>query len=108
MKFNLLTFIILIFAAYRITRFFIIDSMFDGTRTKLHVYLVNKSKKSNDFWDKIHDLTSCTWCWGWWISLILYSLYIWECPINFNQIDVITVFAIAGGQGLLHAWEPEN
>lgn len=108
MKLNLLTFIILSFAAFRLTRFLIIDTFFEGTRARFHTYLANKQGKLKFLWEKIYDLSSCTWCLGFWTSLILYSFYMWICPIYFGRVDLINVFAIAGIQGLLHAWEPDN
>lgn len=106
-----LTLLIIGFASFRLTRFFIIDTFFDGTRENLHVFFAKKqekSKKHSAFWSKLYDLSSCTWCFGFWISLILYSLYFWICPIDFNQVNVIEVFAVAGIQGLLHSWESDE
>lgn len=100
---NLLVLLVLGIAAYRITRFLVIDTLFEGSRNKFHTWLANKQGM---IYDKILDLTSCTWCLGFWVSLVLYSFYLWECPIDFNRLEWISTFAIAGVQGMLHALEP--
>lgn len=108
MEITLLTFLVLGFAAFRITRFFIIDSFFEGYRTKFHIYLTSRNGKLKFLAFKLYELTSCTWCLGFWASLVVYSLYTWNCPIDFSRIDVFNVFAIAGVQGMLHAVEPSG
>lgn len=108
---DLIPLLVLGFAAYRITRFFIIDSLLDGSRNKLHVFLANRATKEHKLhllWEKLYDLTSCTWCWGFWISLVVYAVIMWVAPWDFTRFDVINVFAIAGVQGILHAIEPDN
>lgn len=100
---------VLAFASYRITRFLLIDSLLDGSRSKLHVLLVNKSKKEGKLhllWDKLYDLTSCTWCAGFWVSLAVYATVLWIAPWDFTRFDIVNVFAIAGLQGFGHAVEP--
>lgn len=104
----LLILLVLGFASYRITRFFVLDTLFERSRAKFHVYLANKTGKSAFLWHKLLDLTACTFCLGWWISLAVYSLYFWELPLDFNQVDWIHVFAVSGLQSLLHTWEPSD
>lgn len=97
--------VVLALAAYRITRFLIIDSLTQGLRTKFHVWLTSRNKLQSVF-EKLFELTSCTWCFGWWVSLALYSLFLWSAPWSFGRMDWISVFAIAGIQGMIHALEP--
>lgn len=108
MEFNLFVWLILGFASYRLTRFLVIDTLLDGIRSKFHVFLVNRTKKLRFFAVKLYELTSCTWCLGFWVSLLAYSLYLWHSPLDFNQVDWVNVFAVTGVQGLLHAFEPDN
>lgn len=108
MEINLLILAVLGFASYRLTRFFVIDTLIDGLRRKFHVFLVNRTGKLRFFWIKLFELTSCTWCLGFWVSLSLYSLYVWQSPLEFNQVGWINVFAVAGVQGLLHSFEPDS
>lgn len=97
--------VVLALAAYRITRFLIIDSLTEGLRNTFHVWLTNRTKLKFVF-EKIYELTSCTFCAGWWVSLALYSLFLWSAPWSFGRLDWISVFAIAAIQSLLHAFEP--
>ena len=104
--------IVLSIAAYRITRLLVIDTLIAGLRNKFHTIVVNKSHKENKgfhlFWDKLYELTSCTWCAGFWVTVALYWAYTWSSPIYWNRLDIINLFAIAGIQGFLHALEPDN
>lgn len=103
--------LVLAFASYRITRFLVIDDLIDGIRSKVHSFFINRSNKNGPFhlgWQKLYQLSSCTWCLGFWVSLALYTAYVWNEPWEFNQYDVFNVFAIAGIQGILHALEPDE
>lgn len=97
--------IVLGLAAYRVTRFLIIDSFFEGTRNNLQTWLANKR---GTLAAKLLDLISCTWCAGFWVSMVIYSLFLWQCPIWFSRLEWINLFAIAGVQGFLHALEPNE
>lgn len=108
MKFELVTLAILGFAAFRITRFLVIDTLIDGLRAKFHTFLANRRGKLQFLAQKALELTSCTWCAGFWVSLLLYSLYVWHNPLDFTRFDWINTAAVAGVQGLLHAYEPEE
>lgn len=105
---NLAALIVLGFASYRLTRVFVIDSILDGFRTKFHTFLANRQGKLAFFAHKLLELISCTWCFGFWISLLVYSVVLGGYPWDFNRVDWVNVFAVAGVQGLLHAYEPDN
>lgn len=96
---------LLSFASYRLTRLLVIDSIFEGTRSRFQTFLAGKD---NFFGRKALDLVSCTWCVGIWVSLFLYSFYAVKYPTTFTRYDWITFLAVAGAQGLLHSWEPEE
>lgn len=101
--------VVLGLAAYRLTRLLVIDTIFEGSRNRLHTFLVNRQHgKLRLFWDKAHDLLSCTWCSGTWVSVALYSVFVWHNPTDFTRLDWISVLAIAAIQGLLHSFEPED
>ena len=108
MEFTLFFWLVLSAASFRITRFFVIDTMFEGFRNKIHVFLVNRHGKDEFLARKFFELTSCTWCLGFWVSLLLYSIFVWHNPTAFSRMDWINVFAVAGGQGMLHAIEPSD
>lgn len=101
--------IVLALASYRLTRFFVIDTLTEGLRNRLYVFLINRSEKNGPLrwvWGKLYELTSCTWCAGFWVTLGLYTLYAWNEPWDFSRLEFISLFAIAGIQGFLHALEP--
>lgn len=103
--------IILSLASYRLTRFLVIDTLIEGLRNKFHSFLVNKAQKRGKLhllYSKLYSLTSCTWCFGTWLSLAIYSLYLWTAPWDFGRADLINVLAITAIQGLLHAFEPDD
>lgn len=99
---------ILGFAAYRITRLLVIDTIFELSRAKFYSFLANRQGKLSFIWQKTLYLTSCTWCLGFWVCLALYSVYVWGNPTDFSRLDWINVFAVSGVQGLLHAFEPSE
>lgn len=103
--------IVLALASYRFTRIAVIDSIFEGTRARFHAFLATLEENHPKFRfvaQKLLDLTSCTWCLGIWISFALYWIYVWSSPWDFSRVDVINIFAIAGIQGLLHSFEPDD
>lgn len=106
---DIIPLVILAIASYRLTRFLVIDTLIAGARNKFHAVLINRAQKNGKLkyvWEKLYDLTSCTWCAGFWVSTVLYWLYTWNSPADWNQMDVMGIFAIAGIQGFMHAVEP--
>lgn len=94
-------------ASYRLTRFLLFDTLIDGWRQRYYVFLINRNKPRL-FWSKLLDLTSCSWCLGFWVSLAALSLYLGTAPWEFTKEQFISLFAIAGVQGFIHAAEPEG
>lgn len=106
---TLLTLIILAFASFRITRLALFDTIFDNPRTNFHTWLTSDEKMAGKywfFWSKLYELTSCSWCLGTWISLAVFSVYFAAWPWEFGRQGFIQFAAVAGIQGLLHAFEP--
>lgn len=106
---DIIPLVVLALASYRLTRFLVIDTLISGLRNKVHGFLINRAQKNDKLrilWEKLYDLSSCTWCSGFWVSLALYWLYVWCSPTSWDQMDVINIFAITGIQGFLHALEP--
>lgn len=109
--FEIIPLLVLAFASYRITRFLIIDTLPEGLRVAWHNFLIGRVEKNGKLklvWQKLYELTSCTWCAGFWVSFLLYWVFAWTSPVDFTRFDWISVFAIAGLQGLLNAWEPDD
>lgn len=100
-----LAFVILAAAAYRITRLIVIDDVTAILRNAWTGFLASKPNKVKSW---ALDLFTCTWCTGVWVSFFLYAIYLGDSPHTFTRVDWITVFGIAGVQGILHAFEPDE
>lgn len=96
--------IVLCLATFRVTRFILFDSFLDEPRDAFYAKIAHRE---DYFSRKLFELTTCSWCFGFWVALLAYSLYIWSNPTDFDQYDGINVFAVAGLAGLLHAFEPD-
>lgn len=108
MNLELITLIVLSFAAYRITRILVIDTLFEGIRGRFHSFLASSTGKLHFLSHKLLELTSCTFCAGAWVSLAVYSFWINTCPIAFTKQEWIIAFAVMGGQSFLHVLEPDE
>lgn len=99
--------VLLVLAAYRVTRLVVIDAIFDEIREAFFKKLDFKKQKDGNFKSrnllaqKLSYLLQCTWCTGVWVSALIYWLYA-------GEFDFLPVAAIAGAQGLLHAFEPSD
>jgi hypothetical protein len=100
-----LTFVILVFAAYRITRFFILDTLIgadldSGSRwsQRLDRFAYTDQGEDRSWWrGRVGDLLSCYYCLGFWVAFSTYCLWyrLWWWDINWTQ--GIEVWAVAGG-----------
>ena len=115
------------FAAYRLTQFFVFDSLIGFSpesgssmsskvdRFAYYPDLDSEHRRDDDgppgadrsfLRGKIGDLLTCPWCLGFWISVACYlgffiSTGAWpEYPL---AVHFIAAFAVAGGQGFLNA-----
>lgn len=108
--------VILSFASYRITRFFVFDSLIgahpeSGSKQSARVdsFAYNHDGSNRNFVrGKIGDLLTCPWCLGFWISAACYLALVistggWAgVPL---VVHLLGVFAVAGGQGFLNSLE---
>lgn len=102
------TFILLValgIGSYRITRFFLFDTIIEGIRQHWYTWLVNR-KHLRSLTQKLLELTSCTWCFGVHISWILLTLWLRVYPWQLGIHGWMEAFAIMGIQGFLHSIEP--
>lgn len=104
----LLILLILGFCAYRITRFFIVDSLLNEKREQFHLWVINDAPGPKILRQKAFELTSCTWCFGFWVSLIVYGVYIQEYIWDWTVKNWLSAIALSGIQGFIHAIEPES
>lgn len=116
---DFLTLVILTFAAYRITRFFLFDSLMGmsmgaggddpasdfAIKVDSWAYNPDTGLDRSFLRGKIGDLLTCPWCLGFHIGWILLALWTWTLPwmVPSPQAWVITAFAIAGGQGFIQS-----
>lgn len=105
---SLTVLVLLALAAYRLTRLVVIDGLFDEVREGFFKKLDFRYDKASDTYQsrnllaqKLSYLFQCTWCTGVWVSAGVYWLY----TRDFVFLDVA---AVAGLQGLLHAFEPSE
>jgi len=115
----LLTALFLGLAAYRITRFFVFDSLIGSDMgpdpdlpdpasrwaeiLDAWAYDPQTHQDRNFVRGKIGDLASCPWCLGFWVSCLTFGLWTWSLPWTAAspQNWVLNAFAIAGVQGFL-------
>jgi len=132
MALGFLELIVLALAAYRLTRFFVFDSLLgfgivDGRFASGVAERIDKFAYTQDEIDdqgkiitaggtnrsfvrgKIGDLLTCTFCLGFWISLAVYFIYL-GATVGMTGIEAtpwavhgITVFGIAGAQAYINS-----
>ena len=111
-----LEFIVICLAAFRLTRFFVKDSLLgfgpdSGSRLSVRVdrFAYYEDGTGRSWWrEYVGDLLTCTWCLGFWISAGLYFAWM-GATVGASGIGDIgwpihlaVVFAIAGVQGYLN------
>lgn len=102
--------VVLALAAYRITRFFVKDSLMgfgpdSGSAMSVRVDHFAYDSDGNDrSWvrGKIGDLLTCTWCLGFWVSLAVVCAWTQTVPWELGTEGVLTAFGVAGAQGYLN------
>jgi len=111
-----LEFVIICLAAYRLTRFFVKDSLMgfgpdSGSRLSVRVdrFAYDSEGNGRSWWrEYVGDLLTCTWCLGFWISAMVYFAYLggslgWTAVGNIDwTVHGVSVFSVAGVQGYLN------
>lgn len=94
------------FAAYRATQLVVWDSILDGTRKRIEIWRVGKfDSKARKF---IWDLITCTYCTGFWLSVLTTVAYLvaagqWgKAPL---MVHAIECWIVAGVQALANRWD---
>lgn len=108
---DIVAFVILSFAAYRITRFIVFDTLIDEPRNWWYRKLSTRGEKKDRgryLKEKLMDLTSCTFCTGVWVCFALTMIYYAEWFWDFGRLQWLSFIGIAGLQALLHSWESDD
>jgi len=112
-----LLFIVLALATYRITRFFVHDSLIganldSGSRFSqwLDSFCFHSLKDglrlngTDRSWTrgKVHDLLTCPYCLGWWIALAVTCLGLSHAPWSLGVQGWLTVWAVAAAAAIVY------
>ena len=107
-------FVLVCLAVFRVTRFFIHDSMLgssldSGSRFSMWLdrfcYYEDKPRRGMDrSWlrGKINDLLTCPFCLGFWISLATVCIVLHIVPWSLGIQGWVTVWAVAGFSVLIY------
>jgi hypothetical protein len=103
-----LTFIILAFVDWRITRFLLRDSLIEDTRFKVEHYFGSRSDKT--FYRKINELISCPWCVSVWVSGGIVALWRWQDGdgVGWFWTAVMVLAVAAGAMACWQTWEEDE
>ncbi len=82
-------------ASFRVTRFFIADTLFSSVRTRIWDRFPPESSKIGYFF-------TCPWCLGFWVSS---GVYFWYTIAPLQTMWLCYVLAISAFVGLLTAFE---
>lgn len=107
--------IVLILVAFRVTRFFTYDTLVGAnpsSGSRFSVWLDGFAYKADGrdrSWmrGKIGDLLVCHWCLGFHVVWILLTVWFGVPPWDFGVEGWFTVFAVAGGAGVIGAYVVE-
>lgn len=106
-------FLLLSAAAYRVTRFFVFDSLMganveSGTKWSVRLDKVAFDEFGQDrglLRGKLGTLLTCYWCLGTWLSLALCCTYLAVWPWQLGRFGWLAVAAVAAGQSMGHVIE---
>lgn len=94
-------FVLLVLAAYRLTRLVTRDSIWEGTRDRLGARLVDQG---SGLGAKVAELITCPYCAGVWVSALVVAFAAANNLIVLPlDAALITVPAVAGAQALCSA-----
>lgn len=108
--------VVVAFAAYRVTRVVVADTISDSFRAwvwarsyeRIDDYdsladTDTRTARRSWWWEKAYQLVSCPWCTGWWVSLATYAAW-FHWHVSFAR-PVIAAVAVAGLQGFIASRE---
>jgi len=103
---SLLTLGVLGLAAYRATQLVVWDTIGDPVRARIELWHARRFESA--FRTFVRDLISCTYCAGWWLSLLTLAVYLtaagqWGAASPL--VHAVEFWAVAGVQALLNRWD---
>lgn len=123
---SLAVLVVLAFAAFRITRLVVEDTITDPIRGWFYDLVWDSenprtvtlpdgrrvlvpSPRHGGFLTWLYDLVTCPWCLGVWVSVAVYCAWRFGTAHDGNVVDgILAVAAIAGGQGAIGQWVVSN
>lgn len=108
-----LTFVLLAFATYRVTRFTQLDSMFEDTRDVAIQHLVTRRKAAatsgtrlvklrSTFYRKVVDGATCAFCVSFWVAVGWLAFLAAVTDYEFDWMFVLHAFAVAGAAMMVY------
>lgn len=98
--------IMLSFIVYRVGRFIVLDTMFEGTREKVYAWLYQRDRF---IWHKIAELIGCPYCITVWVSAAV--CFIWRWTVDDFAAPIGVWLAVAAGSLVLWRiidWKPDE
>lgn len=97
---RLIELIILVsFVVYRVTRFFLKDSMIEKQRLWFYGWLIGDMTKQSAWRDKIYELFDCPYCFSIWVSAGAVTV-----ATRFVSVPLPLYVWLAGSTGALIVW----
>jgi hypothetical protein len=97
--YDLVAWLLISFASYRITRLLVFDSIIDGPRSWILRKLATTEKRGWKY--ELSYLIQCPYCLGVWTTLGLAAIWHYTPGLQ----PGVVVAAACGGQALLQSWE---
>lgn len=110
MKVEALEFVVVVLAAYRITRFLVKDSLIgfgpdsaSRISVRLDRFAYDSEGNGRSWWrEYVGDLLTCTWCLGFWVSLAVACTWLRLMPWELGIEGWGVAWGVAGAQGYLN------
>ncbi|MCG7410382.1 DUF1360 domain-containing protein [Paenibacillus sp. ACRRX] len=109
---NVMTFIILFLASYRLTRLIVFDEITSFIRKPfLEEKIIKDEKgalmaviegKGSKFHTFMRKLLTCYWCTGIWAAAVIVSIYLF-LP-NLVAVPILLILAVAGAAGIMESF----
>lgn len=103
---TLTEFVILSFAAWRVTRFVYLDSMIEEPRNAVWLWLETRAVAADGWrsavWHKIHDGATCAFCISVWMAALVFWPWAAISDYDIGWVSIIDWLAVCGGAMLVY------